>query len=187
MRNILEHSISFMMILYSSACYAAEKLEVLPELPSHSSISDVVADTSSLMNETSLIGFLTQNLTCELFIVTCILFFIGIVALTAGILHLNNNSNRKQNDILNSSKISLLSTANLGGNKSLHVIELDGKKMLIGASSNVIQLLKDLDTNSEEDNFETDFSDIMSSEKNNTEKSHTVNPDDYDLYKKYLV
>ena len=187
MRNILEYGISFLMILNSSVCYAAEKLEVLPELPSHSSISDVVADTSSLMSETSLFDFLTQNLTRELLIATCILFFIGIVALTAGILHLKNTSNKKQDNILNSSKISLLSTANLGGNKSLHVIELDGKKMLIGASSNVIQLLKDLDTNSEEDDFETDFSDVISSEKENTESSHTVNPDDYDLYKKYLV
>ena len=41
-------------------------------------------------------------------------------------------------------QVSVVSTTQLGNNKTLHVVELDGKRMLIGASSSAIQLIKDL-------------------------------------------
>ena len=45
---------------------------------------------------------------------------------------------------INNSRVSVVSTTPLGGNRTLHVVELDGKRMLIGASAGSIQLLKDL-------------------------------------------
>ena len=51
---------------------------------------------------------------------------------------------RKQQGDLAKSQVSVISTTQLGSNKTLHVVELDGKRMLIGASSSAIQLIKDL-------------------------------------------
>ena len=50
---------------------------------------------------------------------------------------------KKQQDF-NKSHVSVISTTQLGNNKTLHVVELDGKRMLIGASSGAMQLIKDL-------------------------------------------
>ena len=42
------------------------------------------------------------------------------------------------------SQVAVISTTPLGANKTLHVVELGGKRMLIGASANSIHLIKDL-------------------------------------------
>ena len=58
------------------------------------------------------------------------------------------------------SQASVISTTALGNNKTLHVIELDGKRMLIGASSGAIQLIKDLGNVSADNEMEEEFSSI---------------------------
>lgn len=56
---------------------------------------------------------------------------------------------KKQYKDIDESKIIICSTTSIGNNKTLHVIELAGKKMLIGVSNDSINLLKDLDEPSE--------------------------------------
>ena len=52
---------------------------------------------------------------------------------------------KKQYKDIDDSKIIIRSTTQIGNNKTLHVIELAGKKMLIGVSNESINLIKDLD------------------------------------------
>ena len=75
-------------------------------------------------------------------------FVIALIYIT-GILYTKlNKANfktiKKQQGELAKSQVSVLSTTQLGGSKTLHVVELDGKRILIGASSSAIQLIKDL-------------------------------------------
>lgn len=55
---------------------------------------------------------------------------------------------KKQYKDIDDSKIIIRSTTQIGNNKTLHVIELAGKKMLIGVSNESINLIKDLDEKS---------------------------------------
>lgn len=56
---------------------------------------------------------------------------------------------KKQYKDIDDSKIIIRSTTQIGNNKSLHVIELGGKKMLIGVTNDSINLIKDLSENSD--------------------------------------
>ena len=56
---------------------------------------------------------------------------------------------KKQYKDMDDSKIIIRSTTQIGNNKSLHVIELGGKKMLIGVTNDSINLIKDLSENSD--------------------------------------
>ena len=56
---------------------------------------------------------------------------------------------KKQYKDMDDSKIIIRSTTQIGNNKSLHVIELGGKKMLIGVNNDSINLIKDLSENSD--------------------------------------
>jgi hypothetical protein len=67
---------------------------------------------------------------------------------------------KKQIAESDNSKVSVISTTPLGSNKTLHVVELDGKRMLIGASANSIDLIKDLGTYPSVDIEEGEFSKI---------------------------
>ncbi|MBR6126428.1 FliO/MopB family protein, partial [bacterium] len=79
------------------------------------------------------------------------LLFVILLIYASGIIYTKLNklgiqSFKKQMGEAASSKVSVVSTTALGGNKTLHIVELDGKRMLLGASSTSIQLLKDLGT-----------------------------------------
>ena len=67
---------------------------------------------------------------------------------------------KKQIGENDASRVSVISTTPLGNNKTLHVVELDGKRMLIGASVNSIDLIKDLGTYPPEDIVDGEFSKI---------------------------
>ena len=67
---------------------------------------------------------------------------------------------KKQIGDADSSRVSVVSTTPLGNNKTLHVVELDGKRMLIGASNYSIELIKDLGNYPPADIEEGEFSKI---------------------------
>ena len=70
------------------------------------------------------------------------------------------NTLKKQMGEGSNSHVSVISTTPLGNNKSLHVVELDGKRMLIGASTNSIHLIKDLGSFPPEEFEEGEYSKI---------------------------
>ena len=136
------------MFCWSSALVvsAADKFEILPDLPeplasaaqaSSVSTQDSVTATQSIGQEPNLV-----SLVFSLFFVILLIYATGIVYTKLnkfGIKALKNQAGD-----MDASRASVISTTPLGNNKTLHIIELDGKRMLIGASANSIHLIKDL-------------------------------------------
>ena len=127
---------------------AAEKFDILPDLPEPlaaaqaSSISTPVADNTNQVVQT--VGT-EPNIMSVLFS----LLFVILLIYATGIIYAKLNKMglktlKKQMNGFEDSKVSVVSTTPLGNNKTLHVVELDGKRMLIGASANSIDLIKDL-------------------------------------------
>lgn len=238
----------------SALVFAAEKFEILPDLPEPlAAQASTVSTVDSALHTTNSVGA-EPNLVSVVFS----LLFVILLIYATGIIYtklnkLGFNTMKKQMGDVNSSKVSVVSTTPLGSNKTLHVVELDGKRMLIGASSNSIHLIKDLGTfppkdidkleysnieipniripkieipkiefpnigftrvaenefedilNQEGDNIESKpyenkesqedniigdlFNEEIKEEDNQTEtlcSEHSVDPDEYALYKKYL-
>lgn len=77
------------------------------------------------------------------------LVFVIILIYATGILYTKLNkfgvkALKRQVGDSSDSQVAVISTTPLGANKTLHVVELGGKRMLIGASANSIHLIKDL-------------------------------------------
>lgn len=92
------------------------------------------------------------------------------------------------------SKAIVLSTTQLGPNKNLHVIELSGKKYLIGATPNSINLIKELDATheakeaeeSKEPADENPIDVLYDSEEEPSLQLTLGPPEEFDIHKKYL-
>ncbi len=118
----------------------------------------------------------------SLLCVICIIYIIGIIYNKLNNLGLKTLKLQTKN--FSEDRILILSTTPLGPNKTLHVVELNGKKMLIGASANSIHLIKDLSENNTDTN-EDSFKESEISQP--TEQEEKVEEDeDFGLYKKYL-
>lgn len=150
MKKIFGFLIGVLLFANTVVVGAADKFDVLPDLPEPlaaaqaSSVS--TTDTASNAITTQTIGQ-EPNLLSVLFS----LIFVILLIYATGIIYakLNKvgmNTLKKQMGETGASKVSVVSTTPLGSNKTLHVVELDGKRMLIGASSGAIQLIKDLGT-----------------------------------------
>jgi flagellar biogenesis protein FliO len=264
MNKILAYVLGVYCWLGSTICYATDKFEVLPDLPDPLAYAVQPASAASVsgeMGNSSLLGAQTIGHEPSIISVVLSLIFVVVLIYFTGILYAKLNkvgfkTLKKQQGEFSKSHVSVISTTQLGNNKTLHVVELDGKRMLIGASTGAIQLIKDLgkvnslgeeeeefshieipnikipkieipkieipsigfsklvtkahkensDINSEEtqesQNLEVnqaeekDPEEIIDSlfqaqdfqtSQNNSEKSqHSVDPDEYALYKKYL-
>lgn len=130
-------------------------------------------------------------------IVLSLVFVIFLIYVT-GILYtkLNNVGIKTVKKELKSStdiKPVVLSTTPIGHDKTLQVIEIAGEKLLIGVSQNSVTLLKSLgynapnSTNIQKEKIEEykEESEILT-ETTKTREEHTVNAEDFGLYKKYL-
>ncbi len=151
MKKILEYVLGIYCWLNACCCFATEKFEILPDLPdplaayAQSAEASTVsggADASTLAggsigHEPSLI-----SVVFSLLIVIVLIYLTGIIYTKLNKVGLNTL--KRQQGSLSKSQVSVVSTTALGNNKTLHVVELDGKRMLIGASSGAIQLIKDL-------------------------------------------
>ena len=158
MKKFLNYSLGVLFLIQSSVCYAVEKFEILPDLPDplayavNPALASSVSGTSSSVNT---IG--AQSIGSEPNILS-VIFSLAIVILLiylTGIIYAKLNkvgfkAMRKQQGELAKSQVAVISTTQLGSNKTLHVVELDGKRMLIGASASAIQLIKDLGSTSTE-------------------------------------
>ncbi len=143
---------------------ATEKFEILPDLPeplsaarasSVSTTNDVVSNniTHTVGQEPSLISVIFS------------LLFVILLIYATGIIYAKLNkvgfkAMKKHAGAGEDSRISVISTTPLGSNKSLHIVELDGKRMLLGASSNSIDLIKDLGSYPHQDIEEGEYSKI---------------------------
>ena len=149
---------------YLLPCCAAEKFEILPDLPEPLSYAVQPAAASTISGATTTLG--SQSIGAEPSIISVVFSLLIVVLLIylTGIIYakLNNvgfKTMKRQQGELSKSQVSVVSTTALGNNKTLHVVELDGKRMLIGASSGAIQLIKDLGSCSEDD-FDGEYSHI---------------------------
>ena len=151
MNKILNISLGVLAYINSVSCFATEKFEILPDLPDPLAyaVQPAVASTISTKDSGALLS--TSSVGAEPNILSVIISLAIVVLLIyiTGILYtkLNRvgfNTLKRQQGELSKSQVAVISTTQLGNNKTLHVVELDGKRMLIGASSSAIQLIKDL-------------------------------------------
>ena len=141
--------ITFIFCLISAyTCYAADSFDVLPDLPESFASA---AQASSVTTTDAANTLATQSVGQEPNFVSMIfsLLFVILLIYATGIIYTKLNkfgikTLKKQIGDGANSHVSVISTTPLGANKTLHVVELDGKRMLIGASVNSIHLIKDL-------------------------------------------
>ena len=160
MRKFLESFLVCCAWLNTAACFAVDKFDILPDLPD----PILKAEASAVSGSSSLLGAQSVGHEPSVISVVLSLLFVILLIYVTGIIYakLNKigfNTMKKQQGDLSKSRAAVISTTQLGGNKSLHVVELDGKRMLIGASSGTIQLIKDLGNVSQEETDE-EFSHI---------------------------
>ena len=145
------------------AVHAADKFDILPDLPeplanaaqasSVTTSDNAITTTQSIGQEPNLVSIIFS-----LIFVVLLIYATGIIYTKLNKLGLNTL--KKQMGEGNNSHVSVISTTPLGNNKSLHVVELDGKRMLIGASTNSIHLIKDLGSFPPEEFEEGEYSKI---------------------------
>lgn len=138
-------------------CYASEKFEVLPDLPDPLAYAVQPAEASTVSGSPDTALAAAQSIGHEPSIISVVMSLVFVILLiyVTGIIYAKLNRfgfrTLKQTGDFSRSKVSVISTTPLGNNKTLHVVELDGKRMLIGASSASIHLIKDLGAFSEDD------------------------------------
>ena len=148
MKKILGSFLGVYLWTIALSTYAAEKFDILPDLPeplaaAQASSVSTTTDTSSVLGtqsigqEPSLISMLFS-----LIVVILLIYLTGIIYTKLNRLGLKTMKNQLKD--MDDSRVSVISTTPLGNNRTLHVVELDGKRMLIGSSSGSIQLIKDL-------------------------------------------
>lgn len=167
MKKIMVYILGAASWLFQLSCYATEKFEVLPDLPDplayamqpvEASTISGSADPASLITNSQSIGTEPSmvSVVFSLAIVILLIYLTGIIY--SKLNKVGAKTLRKHQGNLSNSHVSVLSTTQLGNNKTLHVVELDGKRMLIGASSGAIHLIKDL--GSYNNGIEEEFSHI---------------------------
>ena len=164
MKKVLGIILGVYLGLVAQVCYAADKFDILPDLPEPLASA---AQASYVTTVDTANAITTQPVGQEPNFVSMILSLVFVILLiyATGILYTKLNkfglkTMKRQMGDNSASRVSVLSTTPLGANKSLHVVELDGKRMLIGASVNSIHLIKDLGSYSEGEIEEGEFSKI---------------------------
>lgn len=92
------------------------------------------------------------------------------------------------------SKVVVLSTTQLGPGKNLHVIEINNKRYLIGATQNSINLIKELGESKKEAEMPAkqaelsidDAINVIYGEEKEEPKFNIEPPEEFDVHKKYL-
>ena len=151
-----------------------------------------------------------QNHETSIFTVLGALTFVIALIYLTGIIYtklnvLNSSIAKKNRKSEFEDKVIVLSTTPLGNNKSLSVVEVNGKKMLIGVTQTSVTVLKDLGDVKYSNNDDYSFEPVIVEEESEKEvneaqagldeifssndvvtSSSTDDDDDYGLYKKYL-
>jgi len=106
-----------------------------------------------------------------LFFVICLIYATGVIYSKLNIMGAKTVKEQlKRHDLSN---VVVLSTTQLGQGKNLHIIEIDDTRMLIGATPNSINLIKELEN-------------IKDKPETTSAKETEVIVEEFDLHKKYL-
>lgn len=151
MKKFLFYSLGVLSWLSCTTVYAVEKFEVLPDLPDPLAYAVQPVQAAAVSGSSDVTALGAQSIGNEPSIISVILSLLFVILLiyVTGIVYAKLNKvgfktlKQQQGDFARS-QVAVISTTQLGNNKTLHVVELDGKRMLIGASSSAIQLIKDL-------------------------------------------
>ena len=150
MRKISFIFLGIMSWLNCLTVFAVEKFDILPDLPEPLAAAQASSVTTTVQPN-GIETTAAQSIGHEpsLFSVAFSLIFVILLIYATGIIYAKLNrfggkTLRNQLNDLDKSKISVVSSTPLGGNRTLHVVELDGNRMLIGASPNSVQLIKEL-------------------------------------------
>ena len=144
---------------------ASEKFDILPDLPEPLAAAQASSVSTTGTNDVSSVLPHTIGQEPSFISVLFSLIFVILLIYATGIIYTKLNkvgakTLKKQLGNTSGSKVSVISTTPLGSNKTLHVVELDGKRMLIGASTGAIQLIKDLGTFPPQEIEKCEFSNI---------------------------
>ena len=113
-------------------------------------------------------------------VVIMLIYITGIVYAKLNII--GHNAVKKQYKGLDNERIFIHSTTQIGNNKTLHVIEIAGKKLLIGVTNESINLIKDLDENSTSVSPD-DMQSLFQKELSKTMPLDKIYPQNEDTYK----
>ncbi len=167
MKKFLGYGLGVLCGLNMTVVQAMEKFEVLPDLPDPLAYAVQPAQAASVSGSTDITALGTQSIGNEPSLVSVALSLIFVILLIyliaiiyAKLNRLGFKTMKRQQGDFARSHVSVLSTTQLGNNKTLHVVELDGKRMLIGASTGTIQLIKDLGSFSDNESNENEYSHI---------------------------
>lgn len=163
MRKIVNYALGVFCWFNTAVCFAVDKFEMLPDLPEQL-LPGAEASTVSGNAGASILGSQSVGHEPSIISVVLSLLFVVLLIYLTGILYaklnkLGFNTLKRQQGEVSKSRATVVSTTQLGGNRTLHVVELDGKRMLIGASAGAIQLIKDLGSVSD-DEYEEEYSKI---------------------------
>lgn len=167
MKKICKNVLGVLAFFNANISFAVEKFEILPDLPDPLAYAVQPAEAATITETTTNTANLaTQTVGAEPSMVSVVfsLLFVVLLIYCTGIIFTKLNkfgfrTMKRQQGEFAKSHVSVVSTTQLGNNKTLHVVELDGKRMLIGASSSAIQLIKDLGSINQ-DGMEEEYSHI---------------------------
>lgn len=114
-------------------------------------------------------------------IVIVLIYITGIIYAKLNII--GHNAVKKQYKGLDNDRIFIHSTTQIGTNKTLHVIEIAGKKLLIGVTNESINLIKDLDANDSSKVATDEVKSIFQKELSKTMPLDKIYPQNEDVYK----
>lgn len=143
----------FFGVLYwvnTLACCAMDKYDILPDLPEPLVGTAAQASSVTTTEPSGILAAQSVGHEPNLLSIISSLIFVVLLIYATGIIYTKLNkmgiTTFKKQVGDNHSQVSVVSTTPLGSNKTLHVVELEGKRMLIGASASSIHLIKDLGT-----------------------------------------
>ena len=163
MNKILGIFLSACCYSYTLSSWATDKFDILPDLPEP--LAAAQASSVTTTDTLNTVGVQSVGQEPNLVSIVFSLLFVILLIYATGIIYtrLNKfgfNTLKKQMGDKANSQVSVVSTTALGNNKTLHVVELDGKRMLIGASASSIHLIKDLGNYPPVEEIEGEYSKI---------------------------
>lgn len=164
MKKILGLLLGALLWFTAIRVYAVEKFDILPDLPealNNAAQASAVSTTDDLNNIVSQnVGQAPDYGSVIFSLIIVVLLIYASAILYTRLNKFGINAFKTKTGISADSRVAVVSTTPLGGNKTLHVVELEGKRMLIGASNSTIQLIKDLGCYPPEEVDEGEFSKI---------------------------
>ena len=133
MKKFFLYSLGVLNSISMLSVNAVEKFEVLPDLPASLSYAVSPAQAATISGSSDVVAMGAQSIGNEPSIISVVLSlaFVVLLIYLTGIIYVKLNKvgfktlKRQQGDFA-SSQVAVVSTTQLGNNKTLHVVELDG-------------------------------------------------------------